>query len=116
MNRQSSNSVKMLKIAASATKQTTKLAMSARSNVASIKFGNARVLLNREDVSGDVVRSSEVSFEALALRTGSRGNGIRRTNRNTRLKPTMNTVATHGPTYGDIVPARASDSPSSESR
>src|SRR5215510_3863075 len=39
MNRHSSKRVKMLKIAASAMKQTTKLSTSERSSVASIRFG-----------------------------------------------------------------------------
>src|SRR6185369_5126171 len=116
MKRHSSNKVKILKIAASATKQTTKLTMRARSKLASIKFGNARVLLKRTAISADLVRSREVSAEAFARLSGSRGNGMRWTKRKKRLKPTMNTVASHGPTYGDIVPARASDSPSSDSK
>src|ERR1044071_7878434 len=47
MNRHSSNNVKMLKIAASARKQTTKLNTSERSNVASIRFGKPNAVKPR---------------------------------------------------------------------
>src|SRR5215207_3943422 len=42
MNRHSSNNVKMLKIAASATKHTRKLSASERKSVASIRFGKPK--------------------------------------------------------------------------
>src|SRR5687768_7295227 len=116
MKRHSSNNVKMLKIAASAMKQTTKLSISDRSNVASSKFGNASVLRKRTAISADLFRLREVSLLGLVALRGNLKNGIRGTNRKSKAAATMNTVASHGPTYGDIVPARASDSPSSDIR
>src|SRR5687767_7279280 len=114
MNRQSSNSVKMLKIAASATKQTTKLITRERNSVASSRFGKANVLLKRTVVSMDLFGSGDDLLVILGRLCGS--TGIRWTSMKSRLKPTRNAVASHGPTYGDIVPARANDSPSSDSR
>jgi hypothetical protein len=43
-------------------------------------------------------------------------NGSRLTNRNSRLRAKMKTVASHGPMYGETVPTRASDSPSNENK
>src|SRR5688572_20023531 len=99
MKRQSSNRVKMLKIDASATKQTTKLSASERSNVASIRLGKPSVPTPYDARR----RGAATDLSALvALLFGSHAeneNGTRLSSNRIKLKPTMNTVASHGPMY-----------------
>src|SRR3569832_359524 len=95
MNRQSSNKVKMLKIAARATKHTRKLRASERKRLASMRFGKPRaerprcfVLILIPGSEPFVPRDSDTVDK----------NGTRFTNRNRRLKARMKIVASHGPT------------------
>src|ERR1051325_4192382 len=115
MNRHSSNNVKMLKIAASAAKQMMKLTISERSNVASIKFGKPNAEKPRCVVCRDCVAEATPFVFAGQIEI-EETIGMRLRNRNTKLSAKMKTVASHGPTYGETVPTRASDSPSSEIR
>src|SRR5215211_3963784 len=115
MKRQSSNKVKTLKIAASATKQTRKLSARERKRVASIRFGKPRAENHRCLAKLDFASGSDTLELRDRLDTDDT-KGIRLTSRNSKLKPKMNTVASHGPTYGDTVFTRASDSPRSEMR
>src|ERR1051325_1863791 len=116
IKRQSSNSVKMLKIAASATKQTIKLNTSERSSVASIKFGKRNVATpmreRRPCPSGVFSAASFLFFR----RNARKENGVRLMRNNNKLKPMIKKVASHGPTYGERVPTRDIDSPKSETR
>src|ERR1051326_8352854 len=91
MNRQSSNSVKMLKMAASATKQKMKLSTSERSSVASIRLGNLKLLKPMRELR----RVPAVGSSALAVRFFSSDpvseNGLRLVTNSSTLKPRMNT-------------------------
>ena len=96
IKRHSSNKVKMLKMAASARKQTRNVSASERKSVASIRFGKPNVEKTRCEVleraiavSGDLDREDEIDPEGI--------NGTRLTRRNSKLKMKMNTVASHGP-------------------
>src|ERR1043165_2506308 len=93
MNRQSSNSVKMLKMAASATKQTMKLSTSERSSVASIRLGNLNLLKPVRELR----RVPAVGSSALAMRFFSSDpvseNGLRLVTNSSTLKPRMNMAA-----------------------
>src|SRR5437762_3137107 len=115
MNRHNSNNVKMLKMAASATKQTKKLTANERKSVASIRLGKPKT----EKPRCVVWRGAAVASELLA-RKGNIGpeesSGTRWTSRNNRLNPNMNTVANHGPMLDGRVPTRDRDSPRSESK
>src|SRR6185369_11917914 len=97
MKRHSSNKVKMLKIDASATKQTIKLSTSERSNVASIRFGKRSVLtLLKERFRATVAFSVE---EARFLSSEPvNENGVRLIRNSTKPKIRTNAVANHGPT------------------
>src|SRR5215216_5672289 len=96
MKRQSSNNVKILKIAASATKHTRKLSASERKSVASMRFGKPRVekpgrfALLLLDADVDPLESRD------RIATEDR-NGTRLTNKNNKLKARMKIVASHGP-------------------
>src|SRR5262249_5418763 len=83
MNRHSSNNVKMLKIAASAMKQMTKLTTSERSNVASIRFGKPNPEKRRCDVGRGFV-AMPGSFD-LEIETDEMS-GIRFINRKNKLR------------------------------
>src|SRR5215212_9119256 len=97
MNRHSSNRVKMLKMAASATKHTTKLTASERKSVASIRFGKPRAEKPRCVFScGDDTGSAVFDFKARIA--PDEMNGTRRTSKNSKLKANMKTVAIQGPT------------------
>src|SRR5689334_19958499 len=97
MKRHSSNSVKMLKMATSAMKQTMKLSASERNSVASIRLGKP----NAEKPRCFVWRVFAETSLSLAFRGKMETedtNGSRLTNRNDRLRPKMKNVASHGPT------------------
>src|SRR4030095_10532693 len=111
MKRHSSNKVKTLKMDASATKQTRKVIASDRNSVASIRFGKPNAEKPRSEVLRRVVPGG-ADFNDKT--DADEMNGTRRTNRNKRLNANMKTVAIHGPTEGETVPTRASDSPSSD--
>src|SRR5215207_6439174 len=96
MNRHSSNNVKMLKIAASATKHTRKLSASERKSVASIRLGKPNAEKPRCFVLASFVAGAD-PFDTLDSDTEDK-NGTRVTNRNSKLKARMKTVAIHGPT------------------
>src|ERR1043165_4562054 len=113
MNRHSSNKVKMLKIDASAMKQTRKLSASERSSVASIKFGKPSVATPISERLRVLVVFSLAAARFLNSEP-VKENGVRLITNSRKLKPTMNAVASHGPTYGETVPTRASDSPSND--
>src|SRR5215204_4740074 len=96
MKRQSSNNVKMLKIAASATKHTRKVSASERKSVASIRFGKPKAENPR--------RFAFPVFAACADPFGPRDRidtedrkGTRLTKRNNKLKARTKIVASHGP-------------------
>src|SRR6185295_11884143 len=106
MKRQSSNKVKMLKIAASATKHTRKLSTSERKRLASMRFGKPKAEKPRCFVR--VFVSAPEPFCPRESDTVDK-NGTRFTNRNSKLKARMKIVASHGPMFVEIDPARASD-------
>src|SRR5689334_18313129 len=112
MKRHSSNNVKILKIAASATKHTMKLTINERNSVASIKFGKP----NGEKLRWNSPRGAVVFSESLACFRKNEpedNKGSLLKNRNSRLRAKTKSVASHGPTYGERVPTRDSDSPRS---
>src|ERR1044072_1139831 len=115
MKRQSSNNVKMLKIATSAAKHTTKLTTSERKSVASIRLGKPKADKPRCLVW--LVRATAVVFLVCRDKIGSEDtNGTRLTNKSRMVKPRTKIVASHGPRLGATVPARAIDSPMSDKR
>src|SRR5678815_715786 len=97
MKRQSSNKVKILKIAASATKQTRKLNARERKSVASMRLGNPKADKPRCFFSLDFAAGANPFGPRARFDTEDK-NGTRLTNRNSRLKPRMKIVASHGPT------------------
>ena len=115
MKRHSSNKVKMLKMAASATKQTMKVNASERKSVASIRFGKPNLEWPPFDICCFVAEGSD-DFVSLDMNDPDDVKGTRFTSKNNKLKPKSNTVPSHGPMYGDMLPARAIDSPSSDAR
>src|SRR5256885_1341333 len=115
MNRHSSNNVKILKIAASATKHTIKFTANERNSVASIKFGKPSGEKLRRNCSRGAVALSE-SLDGFRKNEPEDSNGRRLKKRNRRLRAKTKIVASHGPTYGERVPTRDSDSPRSEIR
>src|ERR1051325_8142402 len=97
MKRHSSNRVKMLKIATSAMKHTTKLSTSERNSVASIRFGKPKAEKPRYFV-WRVFADSLGSFALRGKMETEEMNGSRLINRNSKLKPKIKNVASHGPT------------------
>src|SRR5258705_3481172 len=116
MNRQSSNRVKMSKMATRAMKLTRKLTANVRNRLASIKFGNPQLPI-------PLVRPCQVLTAGCLELVGARfitrrrdSSGMRLIARSHRLRHSINAVAIQGPTMGEIVPARERDSPKSEDR
>ena len=103
MNRQSSNSVKMLKIAARATKPTRKLSASVRNSVASNKLGNPE----RPTPSICACRVGFAVFAVVLLwrfPIDVKSDGFRLVRRKKAVSVIMKTVAIHAPTSGDTDP------------
>src|SRR5687768_6771144 len=97
MKRHSSNRVKMLKMATSAMKHTIKLSASERNNVASIRLGKPKAEKLRCFV-WRVFCEPPVSLVPRGRMETEDMNGSRLINRNSKLRPKIKTVASHGPT------------------
>jgi hypothetical protein len=96
MKRHNSNNVKMLKMAASAAKETMKLIASERKSVASIRFGKPKLKSRRCEVCFGV--GADFGFlERFVKNEPSEANGSRLTIRNSMLSARIKTVASHGP-------------------
>src|ERR1044071_3557777 len=115
MKRQSSNNVKMLKIATSAAKHTTKLATSERKSLASMRLGKPSAE-NPRCFTALVLVTAVVSFVRRDKIASEDMNGTRLTNKNRTVKARIKIVAIHGPRYGETVSTRDIDSPSSDKR
>src|SRR5258705_4999653 len=115
MNRQSSNRVKISKIATRAMKLTRKLTANVRNRLASIKFGNPQLptVWARQALATGLL---ELALRRLTPHRSEVNNGIRLVMRNNKLKDNINPVPIHGPARELIVPARESESPNSEDR
>src|SRR5215218_2178611 len=96
MKRQSSNNVKILKMATSATKHTRKLRASERKSVASIRFGKPNAERPKCFVFAVFAVGAAPFGPRDRIETEDK-NGTRLTNRNRRLKARMKIVASHGP-------------------
>src|SRR5215813_14052658 len=96
MRRESSNSVKMLKIAASAIKHTIKLSASERKSVASMRLGNPKADRPRCFAFAAFVAGADPFGPRDRIDRDDK-NGTRLTKSKSRLKARMKIVASHGP-------------------
>src|SRR5689334_19880588 len=98
MKRQSSNSVKMLKIEARAIKQTRKLSASERSSVASIRLGKPKVVSPLSEYLR-VPGCDPSAVSVFRFQPGKEnGKRMRLSSSNSKPRPVIKTVASHGPT------------------